>query len=113
MSFLALLNDRCTILTRTVDKTGKEDTQSFTAQPTPTRCRAMKRASKRHTGTDGSGKIQYGTVVFTTFVLPKNATIAVHDRISHEGRTYGVMEVVRPRNARAVNHIVAVCDVVA
>jgi hypothetical protein len=108
--FSVLLNDHCTILNRTT-KSGMTDSEKWTAQPVPVRCRVMKQVSRRKTSSDSAEKVKYGTFVFTNIVLLKSAVIEIHDRISHENRTYDVIEVSRPRNSRGVNHLVAICDV--
>jgi hypothetical protein len=105
-----LLSDRCTILNRTVTS-GMRDTEKWTAQAIPVRCRVMKQINRRRTSSDSAEKVKYGTFVFTNIVLPKTAVIEIHDRISHENRIYDVMEVSRPRNSRTVNHLVAFCEV--
>jgi len=113
-AFLAALNDRCLIQSRTVDTTGKEDLEAFNAQPKPVKCRVIKIPNRRKTSPDNAEKVQYGTFIFTNIILPKNTEISIHDRIVHpvkNGRTYDVLEVNESRDGRGPSHLVAICDV--
>ncbi len=111
MNFGYLLNDQCTILNRTENKAGMVDTETWTAQALPVRCRVMKQINRRKTSPDGAEKVKYGTFVFTNIVLLKSTVIDIHDRISHENRMYDVIEVSQPRDSRGVHHLVAICEV--
>jgi hypothetical protein len=104
-------DDYCTIQNRTSDSDGMVDNETFTPQATPVRCRVMKAASRRKTTPDSTEKVQYGVFIFATILLPRNVTIAAHDRIVHEGNTYDVAEVNRPKFRKQVTHQIAICDV--
>ena len=113
MSFSQLINDHCTIQNRTADTTGKSDTETFTAQATPTRCRVITQVSRRRSGASDAEKLQYATLVYTTFALPKTASIGIHDRIAYpvtNGQTFDVIAVIQARDAKGVRHLVAQCE---
>lgn len=106
MNFLPLLNDSCTILTRTLT-TGKTDTESWTDSATMP-CRVLKQAVSAR-----PDKTQHATSVRCRFVLRKSETVAIRDRIRHGGRLYDVIEVIRPFDGVAVHHTVALAEAVA
>lgn len=112
MSYTSLLNDSCVIQTRTVDTSGKTDTESWVAQA-PTRCRALKKVSRRQSSPEGAMKVQYAVYVAVNFALPNSSNVAKRDRIVHDGLTYDVIEVQKPRDRSGRHHKVAVCDVLA
>jgi len=112
MSFDSLLKDRCIIQNRTVDTSGKVDKETWTSQATQSKCRAITTTSKRRSSPDSAEKVQYGTFVFMTFHLPKNANIAIHDRIFYpaiNGRTLDVIAVIEAGSTKG-HHLVAQCD---
>jgi hypothetical protein len=96
-----------------VTTTGKVDTETWKSQADATRCRVMTQVSRRRTSPDTAEKVQYGTFVFLTVVLPKSAVIAIHDRILYpvkNGQVYDVMAVVPARDGKGPHHLVASCD---
>lgn len=106
MSFSSLLSDSCIIQNRTLTR-GKTDIEAWQAQA-PIKCRVLKRERYSASGE----KVQHATRVKTIFVLPKSAKFTVRDRIEHESRVYEVIEVVKPRGARHLHHVNAICDTV-
>lgn len=108
MSLSSLLPDTCSIQRKTVTE-GMIDTESWATLATGVRCRVMKRSSVK----TSPQTAQWATVISTRFVLSKNQTIAIRDRIIHEGRTYDVIELVEPFDQRAKHHRIAVCEAVA
>ena len=108
MSFLAYLNDFCTIQKRSVTA-GMVDTEVFT-DGNPTRCRVIKQVSRRRSSPDSAEKLQYGTFVFTNIILPRTAALTIHDRIKHRGRSYDVLEVIEGRDSHGLHHLTALCD---
>ncbi len=113
MSFQPYLKDLCIIQNRVVNTTDKVDIEDFVAQATPTKCRAMIYTTKRRSSPDTAEKVQYGTFIFMTFILPKTAVVAIHDRIMYppvNGQVFDVAAVNTPGTARKDHHIVARCD---
>lgn len=106
MPFGDLLPDRCTIQNRTVDTSGKTHVESWAAQAAPTPCRALIRIANSY----DAEKARQATSVRARFALPKTAVVAKRDRILHDGEVYEVIKVVKPFDAAAQHHTVAICE---
>lgn len=103
-----LLKDRCTILNRTVTKTGKRSTESWQEQSSPVKCRKIIRV----TNALNMENLTHATKIMGRFVLKKNAVISAHDRIQSDGQTWNVIALI-PVGDYDTHHKVAVCEVVS
>jgi len=109
MNYERYLKDRCVIQNRTIDPSGMVDDETWTAQAQPSKCRAITTITKRRTSPEGSEKVQYGTFVFLTLILPKQTNIAIHDRVELNGKVFDVIAVVAAGRT-STHHLVAQCD---
>ena len=107
MSFNDLLVDSCDILRRTVNTSGMSDTESWAFLSTA-KCRLFKNAASLY----DSERTQHATIIRTRFALKAIENIRIEDRISHEGRSYEVIEIIAPFRGQTKHHKVAVCQVI-
>ena len=108
MTVLDLLPETCGIFRKTLNTSGKTDTESWSLLETVS-CRVLKRGSSKA----NLEKTQYATVVSTRFVLPLSCRVAIRDRVDHGGRQYDVVEVVTTYRRTTPSHLVAICEVFA
>jgi len=109
MSFASMLPERCRILVRATDTTGKNHTASYTAQAEDVVCRSLIRMASSY----DSKTAQSATVVRVRFALPNTAVVRIRDRIRFNARVYEVIQVNAPFGMRNGHHQVAICEAVA
>ncbi len=108
MTYSALLPETCTIHRKTVDTSKKTTTEEWFPLET-VKCRVLTKNSVK----SNVEKTQYATLVRKLFAVPKFASVAIRDRISHGGRMYDVVDVVTTYARTSAHHKVAVCEVFA
>ncbi len=108
MTVLDLLPETCGIYRKTVNTSGKTDTETWSLLETVT-CRVMKRGSSKA----NLEKTQYATLISTRFIVPLSSSVAIRDRVSHGGRQYDVIEVVTAYRRTTPSHLIAICEVFA
>lgn len=103
-----LLSESCGIYRKTVDTSGKTDTETWALLET-VQCRVLKNSTTKA----NLDNTQYATMIRARFVVPLSCNVAIRDRVSHGGRMHDVVEVMTVRDARKPHHKVAVCEVYA